>query len=227
MGGAMKILIADDHELVSEMLRMRLERDGGVEVVATKNFDEAYAVVGTRKAGEKNGFDLILLDMRMPGMNGLSGLRRIRQLVGTVPVGIISGQLTPAEARQVMAEGAAGFLPKTLPVNEMVEAIRKMVAGERYVHGFLMVGEGNLNVAKPVDAVKGLETLTPRERECLMELTHGWTNKQIAQNLGVTEVTVKTHLIAGFRKIGAKNRTDAVRIALSLMNERAPAEIAS
>jgi two-component system nitrate/nitrite response regulator NarL len=224
----MKILIADDHELVGELLKTRLEREGDFEVVAAKTFDEAFALAGTRKSGEVIDLDLVLLDMRMPGMNGISGLRRMRALVGAIPVGIISGQLTPAEGRQVMAEGAAGFLPKILPVNDMVEAIRKMIAGERYVHGFLMVGEADMAVSKPVDAIKGLESLTPRERECLMELTQGWTNKQIAQHLGITDVTAKTHLIAAFRKLGARNRTDAVRIALSFMSEKAPAtEIAS
>jgi two-component system nitrate/nitrite response regulator NarL len=211
----MNILIADDHELVGEMLKLTLEREPGTRVTVVRSFDDAFRVAGTKRTGEVICFDLILLDMRMPGMNGLSGLRRMRALVGELPVGVISGLLTPAEARQVMAEGAAGFVPKTLPVNELVGAVRRMAAGERFVPGFLMVSESNASVARRSEAVPGVSGLTPRERDVLEELIQGWTNKQIAQNLGVSEVTVKTHLIGLFRKIGAKNRADAVRIALA------------
>ncbi len=151
----------------------------------------------------------------MPGMNGLSGLRRMRELVGKVPVALMSGMLTPAEARQVMQEGAAGFVPKTLPVDELVDAVRRMAKGERFVPKFLMVSEDNAAVARRDDTATGFVGLTPREADVLNELVQGWTNKQIAQNLGVSEVTVKTHLIGLFRKIGAKNRADAVRIALA------------
>lgn len=211
----MNILIADDHELVGEMLKMTLERQAGTKVLTVRTFDDAYQAAGTRKTGEPIPYDIILLDMRMPGMNGISGLRRMRDLAGKVPVAIISGMLTPAEARQVMHEGAAGFVPKTLPVGELVEAVKRMAAGVRYLPKFLMVGDGNASVARREDISTGFDGLTPRESDVLRELIQGWTNKQIAQNLGVSEVTVKTHLIGLFRKIGAKNRADAVRIALA------------
>lgn len=211
----MNILIADDHDLVGEMLKMTLERQAGTKVLTVRTFDDAFRAAGTRRTGEPMPYDIILLDVRMPGMNGLSGLRRMRELVGKVPVAIMSGMLTPAEARQVMHEGAAGFVPKTLPVDELVEAVRKMAKGERFVPKFLMVSEDNAAVAKRDDSATGFDGLTPREADVLKELVQGWTNKQIAQNLGVSEVTVKTHLIGLFRKIGAKNRADAVRIALA------------
>jgi DNA-binding NarL/FixJ family response regulator len=214
----MNILIADDHELVSEMLKMTLERQPHTRVQTVRNFDDAVRVAGTKRHGQTGPFDLVLLDMRMPGMNGLSGLRRMRDLIGQTPVAIISGMLTPAEARQVMQEGAAGFVPKTLPIDELVGAIQKMVAGERFVPSFLMVSGADSAVVARKEAPAGLAGLTPRESEVLRELVQGWTNKQIAQNLGVTEVTVKTHLIGLFRKLGAKNRADAVRIALAKMS---------
>lgn len=211
----MNILIADDHDLVGEMLKMTLERQAGTKVLTVRTFDDAFRAAGTRRSGDPIPYDIILLDVRMPGMNGLSGLRRMRELVGKVPVAIMSGMLTPAEARQVMHEGAAGFVPKTLPVDELVEAVRKMANGERFVPRFLMVSEDNAAVARRDDSAIGFDGLTPREADVLKELVQGWTNKQIAQNLGVSEVTVKTHLIGLFRKIGAKNRADAVRIALA------------
>jgi DNA-binding NarL/FixJ family response regulator len=211
----MNILIADDHDLVGEMLKMTLERQAGTKVLTVRSFDDAYRAAGTRRTGEPIPYDIILLDVRMPGMNGISGLRRMRDLVGKVPVAIMSGMLTPAEARQVMHEGAAGFVPKTLPVDELVEAVRRMANGERFVPKFLMVSEDDAAVAKREDASSDFEGLTPREGDVLRELVQGWSNKQIAHNLGVSEVTVKTHLIGLFRKIGAKNRADAVRIALA------------
>lgn len=211
----MRVLIADDHELVAEMLKMTLERQAGTTVLTVRSFDDAYRAAGTRRAGEPVPFDIILLDMRMPGMSGLSGLRRMRDLVGAVPVAIISGMMTPAEARQVMHEGAAGFVPKTLPVHELVQAIGRMAGGERFLPKFLMVAEDNPAVAPRDDDRHGFAGLTPREAEVLNELVQGWSNKQIAKHLAVSEVTVKTHLIGVFRKTGAKNRADAVRLALA------------
>jgi DNA-binding NarL/FixJ family response regulator len=214
----MNILIADDHELIGGLLKTALEQDPAIRVNSVRNFDDAYKAVGIKRADGTLGYDLVILDMRMPGMNGLSGLRRMRERVGTVPVAIMSGQLTPAEARQVMHEGAIGFVPKTLAIDELKDAILKMARGERFVPDFLMVSEKNEAVAARQAPPPGLEGLTPREVEVLKELVQGWSNKQIAQNLEVTEITVKAHLGRLFRKIGAKNRADAVRLALGKLN---------
>src|SRR5258708_24112457 len=127
----MNILIADDHELVSEMLKMTLERQPHTRVQTVRNFDDAVRVAGTKRYGAAEPFDLVLLDMRMPGMNGLSGLRRMRDLIGRIPVAIISGMLTPAEARQVMHEGAAAFVPKTLPLEELVHPTKTTFPADR------------------------------------------------------------------------------------------------
>jgi DNA-binding NarL/FixJ family response regulator len=213
----MNILIADDHDLIGGLLKMGLEQDPSIRVHAVRNFDDAYKAVSVRRSDRTLGYDLIILDMRMPGMNGLSGLRRMRERAGSVPVAIISGMLTPAEARQVMHEGAIGFVPKTLAIEELQAAILKMARGERFVSDYLMVSERNEAVAARQAPPPGLEGLTPREIEVLNELVQGWSNKQIAQNLEVTEITVKAHLGRLFRKIGAKNRADAVRLALGKM----------
>jgi two-component system nitrate/nitrite response regulator NarL len=207
----MNILIADDHELFSELIKTVVESQGLAAAVRTyKNFDSAHAAVGTRKAGTDRNFDLILLDMRMPGMNGLSGLRRMLEVAAGAPVAIISGMLTPAEAREVMRDGAAGFLPKTMPLAELADAIKKLATGERYVPKFLMAG-GDPDAVAPRKETS-VADLTDREREVLDELMQGWSNKQIGENLGISEITVKSHLMHLFRKIGARNRTDAARI---------------
>jgi DNA-binding NarL/FixJ family response regulator len=211
----MNILIADDHELFADLVKTVIETQGLAAAVRTfKNFDTAYAAVGTRKSGEPRNFDLILLDMRMPGMKGLTGLRRMIEIADGAPVAIISGMLTPAEAREVMRDGAAGFLPKTMPLADLAEAIKRLTVGERYIPKFLMASAAADAVAPRKDARLG--DLTDRECEVLDELMQGWSNKQIGENLGISEITVKSHLMHLFRKIGARNRTDAMRIGLQL-----------
>ena len=218
----MKILIADDHELFSELIKTVVETQGIAGSVKTfKNFDDAYTAVGTRKVGQDREYDLILLDMRMPGMNGLTGLRRMLDIARGAPVAIISGLLSPAEAREVMKEGAAGFLPKTMQLAELADALKQLIAGQRYLPKFLMVSGRADAVAARAAKPAAIADLTSREQEVLDELMQGWSNKRIAENLGITEITVKSHLMHLFRKIGAKNRTDAVRIAMKLKSETA------
>lgn len=218
----MKLLIADDHELFSELIKSVVETQKIAASVHTcKNFDDAFTAVGTRKTGSAKEFALIILDMRMPGMNGLSGLRRMLDIAQGAPVAIISGMLTPAEAREAMREGAAGFLPKTMPLTELADALKKLLAGERFLPKYLMAGNKSEAVAPRAAKVETVADLTSREQEVLNELMQGWSNKQIAENLGITEITVKSHLMHLFRKLGAKNRTDAVRIALRLKSEGA------
>ncbi len=215
----MKMLIADDHELFGELLKTIVEKEGLAESVETYNtFDKAYAAVVQAKANQAANYDLILLDMRMPGMNGLSGLRRMIGLVGNTPVAIISGMLSPAEAREVMQEGAAGFLAKTMASDDLRDALKTLLEGGRYVAPFLMVGRQSDAITTRTGS---LNDLTSRETQVLDELMRGWSNKQISENLGIAEITVKSHLMHLFRKIGAKNRTDAVRLAIRLKAEAA------
>lgn len=212
----MRILIADDHELFNELITsVVLSRGIADDVASCKNFDDAYNIVGTRKIGDERNFDLIILDMRMPGMSGCSGLRRMMAIAGGTPVAIISGMLSPAEAREVMREGAAGFLPKTMPLHDLESAIKTLLDGGRYVPSYLMVKKDAEAVASRAAPANASE-LTARERQVLDELMQGWSNKEIAGNLGITEITVKSHLMHLFRKINARNRTDAVRIGLQL-----------
>jgi two-component system, NarL family, nitrate/nitrite response regulator NarL len=217
----MKILIADDHELISELIKTVVEvQNLGASVATCGSFDEAFALAGTRKVGQDRNFDLIVLDMRMPGMNGVSGLRRMLGIAQGAPVAIISGAVSPAEAREIMREGAAGFLPKTMGVTELADALKKLLAGERYLPDFLMAGKNSEAVAARAPQVETIANLTAREQEVLEEVMQGWSNKQIADHLSVAEITVKTHLTALFRKLGAKNRTDAARIALQMKANR-------
>jgi DNA-binding NarL/FixJ family response regulator len=196
----MRILLADDHDLVLETLGAFLTAQGGIEVAACNSLDAACG----RLAEES--FDLVLLDYSMPGMDGLAGLARARAAADG-PVAIMSGTATKAVAQAAIDQGAIGFLPKTMAAKSLVNAIRFMAAGEVYVPvEFLAAAEPEPQ--EPALARK----LSVREREVLDGLGRGLSNKEIARELDLQEVTVKLHVKTLCRKLEAKNRTHAAMI---------------
>ena len=139
----------------------------------------------------------------MPGMDGLKGLDRMKDANDGKPVAILSGNATPSVADKAIEAGAAGFVPKTLGSKSMVSAIRFMAAGEVFVpYGFLQQAEQ-----------KTVANLTERETEVLRGLCEGKSNKEIALDLDLQEVTIKLHVKTLCRKLEAKNRTQAALIA--------------
>ena len=194
----MRILIADDHDLVRDTIAMFLEAEGLAEIVSVENLDAAL------KAAEETGsFDLVLLDFNMPGMDGLQGLERMKNANNNKPVAILSGTASPQIAKDAIAAGAAGFVPKTLGAKSMVSAIRFMAAGETYVpYDFIQQSD-----------TKTVANLTERETEVLRRLCEGKSNKEIARDLDLQEVTIKLHVKTLCRKLDAKNRTQAAMIA--------------
>jgi two-component system, NarL family, nitrate/nitrite response regulator NarL len=194
----MKILLADDHDLVRETLAAFLLAEGLGEVYSARTFDEALALLNQR-------FDLILLDYNMPGMNGFEGLARAKAIAVGTPVAIISGTTQRELAEAALREGAAGFVPKTLAARSMVAAVQIMASGEVFAPISLLQDE---------DPPEGaLATLTRRETDVLRGICEGKSNKEIARDLELQEVTVKLHVKTLSRKLGAKNRTHAAMIA--------------
>lgn len=194
----MKILIADDHDLVRETIAAFLSAEGAETVVTAGSIDEAVSAV--RQDGT---FDLVLLDYNMPGMNGLEGLSRMIAVNDRRPVAILSGTASRALAEESIAAGAAGFVPKTLASRSMVAAVKFMVAGEIFApFGFMQ---------QKSEAAADL--LTGREIDVLRGIVRGQSNKEIARDLDLHEATVKLHAKTLCRKLGAKNRTQAAMIA--------------
>ena len=199
---SLRVLIADDHDLLRDTLELFLKSEGGIETVSVAGFQDALNAVRGETA-----FDLVLLDYSMPGMNGLEGLDTMMAEANAGRVAIISGTASPDIAEKVLASGAAGFVPKTLSGKSLVNAVRFMAMGEQYA---------------PLDFLRSAadgpqhplaEKLSQREYEVLEGLTQGKSNKEIARDLDIREPTVKLHVKTLYRKIGASNRTQAAMIA--------------
>ncbi|GAB1477721.1 response regulator transcription factor [Paracoccaceae bacterium] len=198
----MRVLIADDHDLLRDTLVMYLEGQGGIETAAVSNFADACSRIA---ADER--YDLVLLDYNMPGMNGLAGLRTAIAMGNGQRVALMSGEATRKIAEDALEAGAAGFVPKSLPAKSLINAVRFMAMGEQYAPLDFMTAVEE-KVISPL-----AEKLTARERQVLHGLTEGKSNKEIARDLDLQEVTVKLHVKTLYRKIGAANRTQAAMIA--------------
>lgn len=196
----MRLLLADDHDLVRETLAAFLLAEGFEEVRCVATLPEALAVL---RAG--GAFDLVLLDYSMPGMNGLEGLALARAAAPGVPVAIITGTAQRDLAEAALAAGAAGFVPKTLAARAMIAAVHLMASGDVFAPISLLLTESEIAAA--------LQTLTRRETDVLRGIREGKSNKEIARDLDLQEVTVKLHVKTLSRKLGAKNRTHAAMIA--------------
>lgn len=202
----MRILLADDHDLVREAIAAFLV-GGGVEVVdQAETLDGAISLVEGRSA-DVAPYDVILLDFGMPGMSGLEGLQKMKAAAGGAPVALISGTANRAVAEEALSMGAAGFVPKTMAASSLVNAVRFMASGEQYAPVKWMTEV----VDEPTNPLAA--KLSDREMQVLGGLCRGASNKEIARELDLQEVTIKLHVKTLCRKLEAKNRTQAALIA--------------
>ena len=206
----MRVLLADDHTLVRQGLVPFVKMlDADTDVVEASDLTEALAAVEADDAG----FDLVLLDLKMPGMRGIEGLKGMRAAVPeTTPVVILSGSVEANDVIAAADNGAAGYLPKTLNSTAMINALRLVLSGERYFPSFAFAPrpEGGSGYAED----NPLSRLEERERTILGMVVDGRTNKEIARALDLQEVTIKVQTRNIYRKLGAANRSQAVRIAM-------------
>ncbi|MCC7048082.1 MAG: response regulator transcription factor [Alphaproteobacteria bacterium] len=203
----MRVILADDHDLVRESLKAYIERLApDIAISAGRDMQEALGLIEQNPPP-----DVIVLDLNMPGMNGLEGLRRARAMRPQTPVVIMSGNNDPSVVRQTLAQGARGFFPKTMNGRVLVNALRLVVAGETFIPSAALGEGGAAGDGAGRDA--GGPAFTRREHEVLGHLLRGRSNKEIALSLGIEEVTIKLHVRGVCRKLGARNRTEAVAIA--------------
>jgi DNA-binding NarL/FixJ family response regulator len=198
------LLIADDHPLFRGALREAVTGVfGRAEVGEAGTFEEVTELI------EKSGdIDLILLDLSMPGVRGFSGLMYLRAQYPSLPIVVVSANDDPAVIRRCMEFGASGFIPKTLGIEALRQAIARVLQGEVWT-------PPDVELARQSDAetaamIARLSTLTPQQVRVLMMLSGGLLNKQIAYELGVSEATVKAHVSAILQKLRVESRTQAV-----------------
>ncbi|QBY02598.1 response regulator transcription factor [Rhodophyticola sp. CCM32] len=196
------ILIADDHDLVRDTIAAYLGQVEEFSVLTAATLDEAVKVI----AGEIP-IDLVILDYNMPGMNGLKGLEHITSRYPHIKVTLMSGIATPDVANEAMELGAQGFFPKSAAASSMVNAIKFILSGERYFP------VGFTSEAPERQAPGGFMGLSPREMQTLEKLCQGQSNKEVARELGLQEVTVKLHVKNILAKLGVSNRTQAALMA--------------
>lgn len=204
------IIIADDHPLFRGALRQAVSGIfAELRVIEAGSLEEAMAALGIEAE-----VDLVLLDLKMPGVSGFSGLNYLRSQYPAVPVVVVSGTDEPTTIRTCMEFGASGFIPKTTPIETMNIAIRTVLSGDQWLpHD---IGLAQAADKETADLVRRLASLTPQQMRVLTMLSEGLLNKQIAYELSVSEATVKAHVSAILMKLGVESRTQAVIAAAKI-----------
>lgn len=198
-----KVLIADDHEVVRAGIKSILSADPEFEVVG----EAATGEEAVRLTIELSP-NVVLLDIRMPGNDGLNALGRIKLDRPEIPVVVLSTYDNPTYVARSVALGASGYLMKTASNTEVIDAVKRVAAGEDiWTREELRRVTGALSSPRLSDDVD--VPLTRRESEVLRQLAHGLTNKEIAQALGISYETVKEHVQHILRKVGVSDRTQA------------------
>ena len=196
-----QILLVDDHPLFAEALGTLVERSfPGSKVAAATSLEQAEELLN----GDQ--YDLMLLDVQMPGTRGLDGVHQMLERHPDVPIIVISGSATSSDVAQVVEWGARGFLPKTLPSRVLASAIETVANGGTYLPAELL---SQMLQREEADEAAHLNRLSPREVEILGLLARGQSNKEIARELGLQEITVKVHLSSIYRKLDVRNRVEA------------------
>ena len=217
----MRAVIADDHPLYREAVGLRLQRQlHEVEIIEVGGLDELMPLAGT---GD-NQIELILLDLRMPGMKGGQTVEDVVRVFPAAAVVLVSGAAEFEDIRRAVDAGARGFLPKTLSSKVFARAIAIVMAGGTFLPAETLQMNGAQAPAGPVAHNGGADLtarltarltadLTSRQQQVLVQLASGATNKEIGRNLEIAEVTVKLHIRQILRKINARNRAEAASIA--------------
>lgn len=212
----MHILLIDDHPLLRGGMRFLLRSlDADLEMDEASNAAQALELVAARS------YDLVLLDLRMPGLNGMDALAALRAAVAGTPLVILSAEDDPDVVRAAIEGGAMGFIPKSSMPEVLIQALRLVLAHGVYLPPAALEAVHRVPAPSPSALRSGAGDsippgLTPRQMDVLRCVIKGQTNKVIARELDLSEGTVKAHLSAVFLALGAHNRTEAVYAAAKL-----------
>lgn len=199
-GDNIRILIVDDHPVVRVGLTSMLTTQPGIEVTGSvSSGEEALGVL------EEKSVDVVMLDLRMPGMNGIETLVSIKRKAMPVHVIVLTSYETDEDIYRAIQAGAEGYLLKNTSQREMSDAIRAVYAGTRYIPH---------SIASRLAERMTRSNLTPREHEILKILAKGFTNKQIGHALGISDNTVRNHINSIIEKLEVSDRTEATKMAI-------------
>jgi two-component system response regulator DesR len=194
----LRVLLADDQSMVREALATLLGLEDDIEVVAqVARGDEVVA------AAKAHAPDVALLDIEMPGMNGIEAAAALRDAMPEVKIVIVTTFGRPGYLRRAMESGAAAFLVKDAPASQLAAAVRKVLRGERVIDPTLAAAA----------LAEGPSPLTGRERDVLVAVADGAGNAEVASRLLLSEGTVRNYLSTAIQKTGTRNRAEAVRLA--------------
>jgi two-component system response regulator NreC len=211
-GQRIRVLIVDDHAILRQALCRLLEQEQEVEVVGdVANGREALA------SAEKLMPDVILMDMVMPGLNGLEATRQIRKRFPKTRVLILTGYMEDEQIISALRAGASGYVVKRSDTEELLLGIQAVHRGNTYFSAAISDGDAvnqYMWQAKKEDGKAGYDLLTSREREVLQLIAEGYSNQRIAQELYISVKTVEAHKAHIMSKLHARNRTDLIRYAL-------------
>jgi DNA-binding NarL/FixJ family response regulator len=200
-----RIIIADDHPLFRNALCQAVQ-----QVVPDATIMECDSIASLEALlATQSDTDLILLDLRMPGANGFSGLVLIRRQHPDIPVVVISASDDHMIMQRAIEYGASGFIPKASDLSQIAAALQTVMNGSLWLPSPISQSASS----DEHEFARRLKTLTPQQLRVFMMLTKGLLNKQIAGQVNVSEATVRTHMTAIFRKLGVRNRTQAVLAA--------------
>lgn len=209
-----EILIADDHPLFRDALRRTV-----AQILPDARLLEADSVDSLSELAQRHQqAELVLLDLNMPGAHGFSALVYMRAAFPTLPVLIVSAREDPALMRRALGHGASGFIPKSADVEQIAKAINAVLDGDTWLPPGVSSSAVSLDPEEEALASKIAE-LTPQQYRVLTMVCNGLLNKQIAYELNVSEATIKAHMTAILRKLGAHSRTQAVLLAGKLTVE--------
>lgn len=207
MSEKIRVLIADDHEVVRQGLRTFLEVQGDVEVVGEAgDGEEAVSLV------EALAPDVVVIDLVMPRVGGIEAIRRIHELLPSTKVIVLTSFADDEKVFAAVRAGAAGYLLKDVRPQELGEAIRTVSRGDALLHP--AVAAKLMHEFAHADKPAGSQALTDRETDVLRLISGGRSNKEIALELGVAEKTVKTHVSSILQKLHLADRTQAALYAV-------------
>ena len=207
MATALKALIVDDHPLFRDALETALSLASGATAIAF----HASSIKEALEHSSAEKFNLILLDLNLADASGFDGLARLQTDGVACPIVVVSATESDSAFQQAETLGAAGYLPKSLSLDDLAAALATVLDGGQW---FPETNDDTSGLGKEAERVA---TLTPAQRRVINGLSDGLLNKQIAYEMGISEATVKAHMTAIFRKLGANNRTQALLIYKSAL----------